>query len=111
MTDNNHRQVISQLQADLCSALADSNRLMIIDALSERSLSVGELADAVNMSQPSTSRHLKILRAQGLVRSIRRGSAVEYRLNDYRLLDALNVFRSILRDRLARKASLISSEE
>jgi ArsR family transcriptional regulator len=104
-------QEVTQLHADICSALADPRRILILYALSEKTLNVSDLADRVGISQPAASRHLKILRERGLVRPIRRGSSVEYHLTDLRLIEALDLLRTVLRDRLAYRASLMDVEE
>lgn len=98
---------VTQLHADLCSALADPRRILILYALSKRSINVSELAKELGISQPATSRHLKILRERGLVYPVRQGASVEYRLTDPRLIEALDLLRDVLRDRIARRASLM----
>lgn len=52
----------------LWSALADPHRRAIVALLLERPRSVGEIVAESALSQPSTSKHLKVLRAAGLVR-------------------------------------------
>jgi len=106
----NLTQEITELHADICSALADPRRILILYALSEHSLNVSELAQYVSISQPAASRHLKILRERGLVRPMRQGASVEYRLTDHRLIDALDTLRAVLRSRLAHRASLLEEE-
>jgi DNA-binding transcriptional ArsR family regulator len=103
-------QEVTQLHADICSALADPRRILMLYALSERTLNVSELAEEVGISQPAASRHLKILRERGLVRAVRQGSSVEYHLTDLRLIEALDLLRTVLRDRIAYRASLIEEE-
>jgi ArsR family transcriptional regulator len=98
---------VTQLHADICSALADPRRILLLYAIAETSRNVSDLAEFVGISQPAASRHLKILRDRGLVRGIRQGHSVEYRLTDPRLIDALDLLRSILRDRLAYRAGLL----
>ena len=100
-------QEISQLEADLCFALADSNRILLLYALADDSLNVTELATELNIAQPTTSRHLKILRERGSVHTERQGTTINYFLTDKRLIDALDLLRSVLRDRLAHRASLM----
>jgi ArsR family transcriptional regulator len=95
----------------LCSALADPRRILLIYALAEQPRNVGELTEELGISQPTTSRHLKILREQGLVRATRRGSSIEYRLADHRLVEALDLLRAVLRDRLVYRASLLEDEK
>lgn len=111
MDNSSLPQEVTQLHADICSALADPRRILILYALSEKTLNVSDLADRVGISQPAASRHLKILRERGLVRPIRRGSSVEYHLTDLRLIEALDLLRTVLRDRLAYRASLMDVEE
>jgi len=47
--------------------LADPTRRRILDLLLERSLPVGELAEQLGLTQPGTSKHLRVLREAGLV--------------------------------------------
>ena len=51
------------------AVLAEPNRRRILDQLRSSERSVGELAEAVALSQPTTSKHLKVLRDEGLVSS------------------------------------------
>jgi DNA-binding transcriptional ArsR family regulator len=102
-------QEVSQLEADLCFALADPTRILY--TLDEQSHNVTEITNALNITQPTTSRHLKILRERGLVHTERQGATITYHLTDRRLIEALDLLRSVLRDRLARRASLIEEIE
>ena len=98
---------VTQLHADICSALADPRRILLLYALSEKPHTVNDLANSLGISQPSTSRHLKILRERGLVKASRDGASVEYSLEDIRLIQALDLLRNVLRDSLAYRASLV----
>lgn len=49
------------------AVLSDSRRRRILDMLRLRERSVGELVDALEVSQPSVSKHLRVLREAGLV--------------------------------------------
>ncbi|MBC8333829.1 MAG: winged helix-turn-helix transcriptional regulator [Anaerolineales bacterium] len=98
---------INQLHADLCSALAEPNRLFILYALSEKSCNVTELTKLLEVPQPTTSRHLKTLRERGLVYAERQGSNIIYHLADKRLIEALDLLRTVLSDRLTHRASLV----
>ena len=100
-------QEVIRLHADMCSALADPSRLLILYALGEKPRTVSELTAYVNIRQPTTSRHLRVLREHGLVRAARQGQNIEYTLCDHRILDALDMLRAVLRDSLAYRANLI----
>ena len=68
--------------ADAFSALADGNRRTIIELLGSGGRSVGELADALPISRPAVSRHLRVLKEAGLVTEEPRGTRRIYRLQD-----------------------------
>ena len=102
---------ITQLHAEICSALADSRRIMLLYALSDKPRNVSELAEYIGISQPAASRHLKILRDRGLVIAERQGPSMEYYLSDERLIEALNMIRDILSDRLTYQARLIEDSK
>ena len=98
---------ITQLHAEICSALADPHRIRLLYAIFSKPRNVTSLADEIGISQPAASRHLKILREGGLVDSTRLGSSVVYSLIDDRLITALEILRSILNDRLVYRAGLV----
>lgn len=68
--------------ADLLRALANPHRLAIVAELDGGARCVHELVDALGVSQPLVSQHLRILRASHLVRTERRGREVAYSLGD-----------------------------
>lgn len=104
-------QEVSRLEADLCFALSDPTRILILYALDERPQNVNEITVLLSISQPTTSRHLKILRDRGLVTTNRQGTTITYQLVDRRLIQALDLLRSVLRDNLVRRASLVEEFE
>jgi len=107
MTTPQLTQEVSQLHADICSSLADPNRILLIYALAEKPRTVNDLSEELGISQPATSRNLKVLRERGLVYALRQGTSMEYHLTDLRLVEALNMLRAVLRDRLNYRASLM----
>lgn len=102
------RQEITQLEANFCAALSDSSRLLILYALNEKPQNVTELTQEMNLSQPTISRHLKVLRERGLVTSVRTGTVITYHLADSRLIQALDLLRSVMYERLAYQVNLIN---
>lgn len=59
---------------DTFEALADSNRRTILNLLGDQQLSVQQIADAMPISRPAVSRHLRVLAAAGLVAERREGT-------------------------------------
>jgi DNA-binding transcriptional ArsR family regulator len=102
------KQEIIQLQADFCAALSDPTRILILYALNERSQNVTELTNELGIPQPTTSRHLKVLRERGLVSTERQGTVITYHLMDQRVIQAMDLLRSAMRDRLTQRASLVN---
>ena len=66
---------------DAWSVLGDSSRRAIVECLSERPRAVGELAEALPISRPAVSQHLKVLKDAGLVAERVAGTRRIYRLN------------------------------
>jgi len=62
-------------------ALNDATRREILDLLKEKDLTAGEIADKFNISKPSISHHLDLLRQAGLVVSVKEGQFIYYSLN------------------------------
>lgn len=102
------KQEISQLEADFCFALSDPSRILMLYALSESPLNVTELTNELGVTQSTTSRHLKVLRDRGLVYTTRQGTTITYHLSDKRLVQALDLLRSVMRDGLAQRVNLIN---
>jgi DNA-binding transcriptional ArsR family regulator len=68
-------------RCDPFDALGDPNRRAIVSLLREGDRSVRELADALPISRPAVSRHLRLLKEAGLVRDRREGTRSLYRLH------------------------------
>jgi DNA-binding transcriptional ArsR family regulator len=62
-------------------ALGDPTRRAIVECLAERPRAVGELAEALPISRPAVSQHLKVLKEAGLVTDRAAGTRRVYRLN------------------------------
>jgi DNA-binding transcriptional ArsR family regulator len=67
------------------AALADPTRRQVVELLRERPRRAGELASAVAISGPAMSRHLRILRASGLIEVEEEPADYDARLRVYRL--------------------------
>jgi DNA-binding transcriptional ArsR family regulator len=67
---------------DAFEALGDPNRRAIVELLGSGGRSVQQLADALPISRPAVSRHLRLLKVAGLVVEEPRGTRRIYRLHD-----------------------------
>ena len=68
--------------AELFKIFGDSTRIKILYVLFDAEISVGEIADKLNMTQSAISHQLKILKQAKLIRSRREGKAMLYSLAD-----------------------------
>ena len=67
--------------SEVFSALSDPTRREILRMLTDRDLSAGEIAEAFEMTKPSISHHLNVLKQAGLVQSERRGQQQIYSID------------------------------
>src|SRR5260370_42512906 len=67
--------------SDAFNAVAEPRRREILNYLALEERPVGEIVDALEMRQPSVSRHLRVLKDVGLVHARRDGRQVFYRTN------------------------------
>lgn len=68
--------------AELFKVFGDSTRIRILFQLFDKELSVGELADLLNMNQSAVSHQLKVLKQAKLVKNRRDGKSIIYSLDD-----------------------------
>ena len=64
----------------LCRALSADSRVRILRLLGDRTLCVGALSNALEISAAAVSQHLRVLREAGIVAAERRGCFMHYRL-------------------------------
>ncbi len=77
--------------AEFFKALSHPVRLKIISILIEGKQCVKNLGELLNMSQPSVSQHLSILRSRGIVGWRREGSIICYFIKDERVVKIYNM--------------------
>lgn len=74
---------------DTFKALADPTRRGILDLLKNRDMTAGEIAEHFDMTKPSISNHLNILKHAGLIWDERKGQHIVYSLNTTVFQDVL----------------------
>ncbi|MGI9532233.1 autorepressor SdpR family transcription factor [Lutimonas sp.] len=74
----------------LFKALNDETRRQIIDLLKDGDMNAGEISEHFNISKPSISHHLDILKRADLISSVKKGQFVHYSLNTSILEDLLS---------------------
>lgn len=74
---------------EIFKALNDATRREILELLKQKDLSAGEIADAFNISKPSISHHLDILKRADLITSEKNGQFIIYSINTTIMEDVL----------------------
>ena len=75
---------------DAFKALSDPTRRKILELLQEKPLNAGEIADCFQMTKPSISHHLSILKAAGLIVDERQGQNIVYSID-------MSVFQDVMK--------------
>ena len=104
MRIRNHE--IFHYHADLCRALANPKRLMVIALLAKKEMSVGELAESIGVTLADVSQHLRTLKDRNVVKSRKEGQSVYYSLTDPRMIDACNTLRLILLEQMKARGKV-----
>jgi ArsR family transcriptional regulator len=92
------------LHSDLCKTLANEKRQMILGALRDGELSVGELSERTGIAQANLSQHLATMRTRGVVRARRDGSHVFYEIANPKLIQAFDLITEVMHETAEERA-------
>lgn len=81
---------------DAFKALSDPTRRKILQLLKDRDMSAGDIADHFDISKPSISHHLNILKQAQLVQDERQGQSIIYSLNMSVMQEAMSWFLGMI---------------
>lgn len=87
----NNQEIVKMLKA-----IADENRLQMINLLSCENLCSCHFVNILEISQPNVSHHLKILKEAGLIKASKRGRWIDYSLNEENVALIKNELNNIL---------------
>ena len=100
------REEIYRMHAQICKALADAKRLLILNELRDGEKTVGELSAALELPQATVSQHLAILRQRSLVNSRRHSVNVFYTIANVKVIYAFDLLREVMAEQLAKEQAL-----
>ena len=100
------KETLYGLHASILKVLASPRRLMVLDQLHSGSKTVSELVKLLELPQATVSQHLAALRSQDIVIAERQGNSVCYRLADRKIVEACDLFRKFLADRIRTNQNL-----
>jgi len=90
---------VFRAQARLMKALANESRLKILHRLATGECSVGALTALIGSDRSTVSKHLAVLRAQGIVQDRREGNVVYYELLTPCALNFFSCARQVIKER------------
>ncbi|MEN8154047.1 MAG: metalloregulator ArsR/SmtB family transcription factor [Acidobacteriota bacterium] len=99
-----------EIHAEFCRAISNPKRLMIINVIGDKKITVGELAKALDLSVSNISQHLKVLKNYEVVKSEKAGHQVFYTLTDLRLLHTCKKIREIISDLYKKRKDVFNSD-
>ena len=99
-------RALYERHADMCKVFSNPIRLMILNTLREREMSVASLAAEVGEAMGTVSAHLLMMKRQRVLGSRKEGNQVFYNLANPKLLEAFDLIREILREKMEREGHL-----
>jgi ArsR family transcriptional regulator, virulence genes transcriptional regulator len=100
--------IIFNLQAELCHSLSQPARLQILHFLFEGPKNVGDIARLTGLGQSTVSRHLAILKQNGVVLSQRQGREILYSIANPKIIKVCNLMREVLSEQIAERSKRVS---
>lgn len=97
-----------ETQAELCRAMGSALALEIMHLFRDKPISVSDIASATGQPQGTISRNLGLLRNAGIVVTQRMGNVVLYQVADIKLLQACDLMRKVLEEKIAHAARIMN---
>ncbi len=100
---------IYERQAEICAALANPVRLMILDLLAEEEATATDLLQTLKIPKSNLSQHLKVLKAAGILKVRNEGLYQYLRLAIPEVKQACALVRKVLSRQMSQQAELAKS--
>ena len=99
-----------EMLGDFFTIFAHATRMKILCALQAEPKTVTEIANHTGLAIPNVSQHLRLMRDKGAVVAGKQAQNVYYRMADPRIVEAIQLIRDALKDRLHLDAAKVTSE-
>jgi DNA-binding transcriptional ArsR family regulator len=101
--------MLRHFKAEFFKTLSHPMRILILDALREGELTVGDLQRKLAAEQSTISQHLGALRAKDLARARRDGTSMWYSVPDPKIWELLDIARDLYERQLNEKQAMLES--
>lgn len=98
---------IFEMHAEICKIFTNPKRLEIISLLRDGEKTVNELAELTDVPQANISQHLTVLRQNNVVITRREGANIYYKIANPKILQACDLMREVLLEKLAESEKLV----
>ncbi len=100
---------IFEMHAEICKVFTSPKRLEIISLLRDEEKTVSELAELAGVPQANISQHLTVLRQNNVVTTRREGANIYYKIANPKILQACDLMREVLLEKLTESEKLAKS--
>lgn len=98
---------IFEMHAEICKVFTNPKRLEIISLLRDGEKTVNELTELAGVPQANVSQHLTVLRQNNVVTTRRNGANIYYKIANPKILQACDLMREVLLEKLAENEELV----
>ena len=105
--DEKHR---SEARAKILKALAHPSRMYMVEKIKDKAHCVCELAEMIGIDQSTTSKHLSILKAAGIIEDRKEGTTVYYSLRCHCIMDFIGCIENVIRMNLERDYNFLKGD-
>ena len=102
---------LDEMHADLCKVFSNPVRVGLLVLLKDGERSVGSLARALNVSVPTASKHLRVMRERGVLEARRSSNLVYYHVTSPKVLRAFSLMREVLLERVRATGGMVGMAE
>lgn len=100
------KQDLMDLHASFCTIFSSPTRLKIMDLLGDSEMSVGTLAEQLEVSMANVSQHLRLMRDRGALQFRRDGKTVYYRVANQKFFEGIMKVREGLLEELQKRGGM-----
>jgi ArsR family transcriptional regulator len=97
---------IFEMHAEICKVFTSPTRLEIISLLRDGEKTVNELTELTGVPQANISQHLTVLRQNNVVTTRREGANIYYKIANPKILQACDLMREVLLEKLEENEKL-----
>ncbi|MCK5222738.1 MAG: winged helix-turn-helix transcriptional regulator [Candidatus Aminicenantes bacterium] len=108
---NLHNIEIYEVHSEFCRAIANPKRLRILNEIGDAKITVGELANLLNLSASNISQHLKILKNYEILKSEKIGHRVYYSITDIRIVEICQSMRQVISDLYEKRMDIFTHDK